>query len=679
MQIVIVGGVAGGASAAARARRLSEDARIVMFERGEHISFANCGLPYYIGGAIKQRERLLVQTPESLHRRFRIDVRTRTEVVRILPEQKQVVARDLTTGQEETVDYDKLVLSPGAQPVVPPIPGVDGTRVFTLRNIADTDAIKAVVDAAPTARAVVVGGGYVGLEMAEALRDRGMDVVLVELAEQVMGPVDPEMAAPLHQHLKLHGVDLRLGTSVKAFREVGGDLHAELSTGETIQCALAVLAIGVRPEVDLASDAGVALGERGGIAVDAQMRTNLPDVFAVGDAVEVMDLVGDCPALIPLAGPANRQGRIAADNCFGRESTYGATQGTAICKVFDLAVGMTGASEKALRRQGRACEKVYVHPASHAGYYPGAMPMSLKLIFDPADGRVLGAQVVGAAGVDKRTDVLAVAVRGGLTVFDLEEMELAYAPPFGSAKDPVNYAGFVAANVLRGDCALCHSDDVNNLRNDQFLLDVRTPAEVAAGTIPGAVNIPVDDLRERLGELPTDRDLLVFCKVGLRGYLACRILQQHGFSCRNLTGGYTTWQAASDTMAEPKPLPRDVHDDTGSTSEDVPEPDAQIVTEIDAVAMQCPGPIMRLTQAMETLDPGQAVTITVADPGFPPDVAAWCQSTGNRLVSVEPVAGGNVRATVARGGVAAAPRRTAATRKTTLVVFRKACPSRRRP
>jgi NADPH-dependent 2,4-dienoyl-CoA reductase/sulfur reductase-like enzyme/peroxiredoxin family protein/rhodanese-related sulfurtransferase/TusA-related sulfurtransferase len=669
MQIVIVGGVAGGASAAARARRLSEEAQIVMFERGEHISFANCGLPYYIGGAIKERERLLVQTPESLHRRFRIDVRTRTEVVRIIPERKQVVARDLTTGREETVDYDKLVLSPGAQPVVPPIPGVELPRVFTLRNVLDTDAIKAAVDAAPTGRAVVVGGGYVGLEMVEALRERGMDVVLVELAEQVMGPVDPEMAAPLHQHLKLHGVDLRLGCSVKAFHDAGAGLHAELSTGETIDCTLAILAIGVRPEVDLARDAGVALGERGGIVVDAQMRTNLPDVFAVGDAVEVTDLVGDCPALIPLAGPANRQGRIAADNCFGRESTYGATQGTAICKVFDLAVGMTGASEKALHRQGRACEKVYVHPASHAGYYPGAAPMSLKLIFDPADGRVLGAQVVGADGVDKRTDVLAIAVRAGLTVFDLEEMELAYAPPFGSAKDPVNYAGFVAANVLRGDAALCHSDDVNNLSEDQLLLDVRTPAEVAAGTIPGAVNIPVDDLRERMGELPTDRELLIFCKVGLRGYLACRILTQNGFGCRNLTGGYTTWQAASGAMDEPKPLSRDVHDDTGATSEDAPAPEAQVVAEIDAVAMQCPGPIMRLTEAMENLQPGQAVAITVADPGFPPDVAAWCRSTGNRLVSVEPIAGGNMCATVARGGVAAAPIRSAAKRKTTLVVF----------
>ena len=551
-RIVIVGGVAGGASAAARARRLSEDAEIILFERGEHISFANCGLPYHIGGTIPDRKRLLVQTPESMRRRFAIDVRVMTEVIRIDREKKLVSARNLATGTELTEHYDVLILSPGAEPVRPSIPGVDAKRIFTLRNLADMDAIKKMVDQEKPQEAAIIGGGYIGLEMAEALRQREIRVILIEVAKQVMAPADPEMVTSLHQQLRLHDVDLRLGTCVTSFVEEGEFLLIHLSTGESIRCSFAILAAGVKPDVHLAREAGLMIGQSGGILVDDHLRTNDPHIFAVGDAIEVTDLVGSSPALIPLAGPASRQGRIAADNALGGNSIYRKTQGTAICKVFDLAFAMTGMSEKALKRAGMPYEKVYVHPASHASYYPGAQPMSLKLLFHPESGKVLGAQAVGADGVDKRIDVLAVAIRAGLSVFDLEELELSYAPPYGSAKDPINYAGFVAGNFLRGDVDLCPLEEIVDPRPNQQLLDVRTPAEVSKGGIPGAMNIPVDELRDRLNELPRDKELLITCQVGLRGYLACRILKQHGFRCRNLSGGYRTYRDFLGIHARPE-------------------------------------------------------------------------------------------------------------------------------
>ncbi len=552
IHIVIVGGVAGGASAAARARRLSETARITIFERGEHISFANCGLPYHIAGTISDRGKLLVQTPEAMRRRFGIDVRTQTEVLAIDPAARTVRVRSRVDGAEQSVSYDYLVLSPGAEPVRPPIPGADHPLVRTLRNMADMDAIKAIIDEHRPERAIVVGGGYIGLEMTEALVQRGVSVSLLVRGPQLMGHADPEMTEPLNAELLRHRVDLRLGTSLQQLTPEPQGLRAFLSDGSEIKAGLVILATGVRPEATLAREAGLAIGERGGISVDEAMRTSDPRIFAVGDAVEVIDYVGGQPALIPLAGPANRQGRIAADNIFGRDSRYDRTQGTAICKVFDLAIGMTGQSEKALRRAGRACEKIYVHPASHAGYYPGAHPLSLKLLFDPADGRILGAQAVGADGIDKRIDVLAVAIRAGMTVFDLEELELAYAPPYGSARDPINQAGFAAANVLRGDVSLAHADQLDTLSDQELLLDVRSPAECTGGMIPGSINIPLDQLRDRLEEIPRDRELIVSCQVGLRGYLACRILSQHGFACRNLSGGYKTWlQTRPFTLAGP--------------------------------------------------------------------------------------------------------------------------------
>jgi NADPH-dependent 2,4-dienoyl-CoA reductase/sulfur reductase-like enzyme/rhodanese-related sulfurtransferase len=544
-RVLVVGGVAGGASAAARLRRLSEEAEIIVFERGDHISFANCGLPYHIGNVIQERDHLLVQTPARMMRRFNMDVRVRSEVVGIDRRKRQVVVRDQAKGREYAEPYDVLVLSPGAEPFRPPIPGVDKAHVFTLRSMTDMDAIKRVVDEDKPAKAVVVGGGYIGLEMAEALTERGVGVSLVELAPQVMGTVDPEMAAPLHEELRRHGVELLLNTSVTGIADgESGGLCVHLSDGNSLDAHLVLLAIGVRPEVTLAREAGLVIGPCGGIAVNERMQTSDANIYAVGDAVEVTDFVGEHATVIPLAGPANRQGRMAADNICGRQSTYRGTQGTAICKVFDLDVAATGANEKRLRQAGRRCEKIYVHPFNYAGYYPGATQMSLKLLFDPQDGTILGAQAVGQDGVDKRIDVLAVAMRAGLTVQDLQHLELCYAPPYGSAKDPVNYAGFVASNVMAGDMPVCHTEDVAQATDEQLLLDVRTPREFKAGTIPGAVNVPVDELRDRLGELPRDKELLVFCQVGLRAYLATRVLLQNGFACRNLSGGYKTYSAA---------------------------------------------------------------------------------------------------------------------------------------
>jgi len=670
-RLLIVGGVAGGASAAARARRLNEDADIILFERGEYISFANCGLPYHIGGAIPDRDRLLVQTPEGMRQRYRIDVRVTSEVTAIDREKHEVEVSDRTAGRTYREAYDALLLSPGAEPVRPPIPGIDSARVRTLRNMADMDAILRLLDEGKPDRAVVVGGGYVGLEMAEALRERGLEVTLVELADQVMPPADPEMAAVLHQELRANGIDLRLGTSVTEFREAGDGLEAVLSTGDTVPCGFAVVAVGVRPEVTLARDAGLDLGETGGILVDEHMRTSDPAIFAVGDAVEVHDFVHGGAALIPLAGPANRQGRIAADNIMGRHSDYRKTQGTAVCKVFGQTIGMTGASEKALTRAGVPYEKVYVHPASHAGYYPGASPVSLKLLFSPDDGAILGAQAVGVRGVDKRIDVLAMAIRGGLTVYDLEEAELAYAPPYGSAKDVVNYAGFVAGNVLRGDGNICHVADVLEPRDNQILVDVRTPDEVAAGTIPGAMAVPLDELRDRLDEIPRDKELLIFCRVGLRGYLACRILSQRGYSCRNLTGGYTTYLMATGGLPKTAPAPKEMTDDTGEYDAMLPSTDrdeAEIVKEIDAGGLQCPGPIQRLKTELEAVGDGEAVAITVTDPGFAADAPAWCHATGHVLREVSPVDGG-YRAVVVKGSPGPRPAAAAGGAGTTIVLF----------
>ncbi len=540
-RILIVGGVAGGASAAARARRLSENAEIIIFERGSYISFANCGLAYHIGGHIADREKLLVQSPEGFNNRFNIQVCTPTEVLSIDRHNQTIVVKNLNTDEDRTERYDALILSPGAEPVVPPTINANLPNVHTLRSMTDMDSIKKAVDGRKISSALIVGGGYIGLEMAEAFRARNLKVTLVELTAQVLGTLDPEMATPLHQELLSRGVDLRLSTSVTAI-ESANVLTVKLSTGEAVQTDLVVLAIGVKPEITLAEKAGIAIGSRGGIAVNAMMQTSVADIYAVGDAVEVQHCPADISTLIPLAGPANRQGRIAADNIFGKNSRYSGTQGTSICKVFNLTAAMTGLNEKLAKKLGIAYEMIYIHPFDHATYYPGASQLSIKLLFSLADGKILGAQAIGIKAVDKRIDVIAVALRAGLTVYALEELELCYAPPYGSAKDPVNYAGFVAANVLHGDVAIFHTKDIPAAYSDAVLLDVRTPREVAAGTIACATNIPLDHLRVRLNELPKDREIFVFCQVGLRGYIACRILTQNGYRCKNLTGGYKTYK-----------------------------------------------------------------------------------------------------------------------------------------
>lgn len=541
-RIVVVGGVAAGMSAACRLRRLDEEAEIVVLERGPHVSFATCGLPYHISGTIRDRERLLVATPELLAARYALDVRVQHEVVAIDRPAREVLVRDLRGAREYRLPYDRLVLAPGAAPQRPPIPGVDHPRVLTLRSLADVDAIVAATRTADPARAVVVGAGYIGLELAEALCFAGLEATLVEARPQVLPAVDPEMAVLLNHELVRNGVDLCLGTTVTAIEARGEGLAVRLSSGDELEAGLVVLATGVRPEVALARDAGLEVGPSGGIRVDGSMRTSDAAILAAGDAVEVVDIVTGEPALIPLAGPASRQGRIAAETIAGRASAYRGSQGTAICKVFELAIGMTGRSETALAAAGRPHEKVHVFGGDHAGYYPGAAPLYLKLLFDPRDGRVLGAQAVGSRGVDKRIDVLAVALRAGMSVEDLERLELCYAPPFGSVRDPVNVAGHVAAGARRGDVALADVREVARPCPGQLVLDVRTREEVAQGAIPGALHVPVDELRQRLGELPRDRELLVVCAVGQRGHVACRFLAQRGFACRNLSGGFALLQ-----------------------------------------------------------------------------------------------------------------------------------------
>ncbi|MGY0146836.1 FAD-dependent oxidoreductase [Edwardsiella tarda] len=544
MKIVIIGGVAGGASAAVRARRLAEEAEIIVLERGRYVSFANCGLPYHIGGVIPQRASLLLKTPEDFRQRFNLDVRVRHEVLAIDVQGKCIEVRDLTSGQVYRESYDRLLLSTGAAPLLPPLPGIESPGVFALRSIDDMDAILAHIASHTVKHATVVGGGFIGLEVTEALRRRGLAVTLLEMGTQVMMPVDAEMAVPLHEMLRANAVDLRLQTALQAIMPCEAGLHLTLSEGSELVSGMVIMAIGVRPESRLAQAAGLALGASGGIRVDSGMSTSAPDIYAVGDAVEAPPFDAALPPLVPLAGPANRQGRIAADAMLGRASHYRGSQAASVCQIFDLTVASVGLSEKLLRRQQRPYETVFVHGPSHAGYYPHATPISLKLIFDPRNGAILGAQAVGKEGVDKRIDVLSVAQRAGLTVADLEHLELCYAPPYNSARDLVNQAGMLANNVLCGDTAICHVADLEQRDPArQCLLDIRSDEELATfGTYPQARHIPLDELRARLDELPRDKEILIGCQSGLRGHVAYRLLVQHGFRARNLTGGYITYR-----------------------------------------------------------------------------------------------------------------------------------------
>ncbi|MGM0845563.1 MAG: CoA-disulfide reductase [Bacillota bacterium] len=542
-KILIIGGVAGGATTAARLRRLDETSEIIMFERGEHISFANCGLPYYIGESIQERGKLLVQTVEGMSRKFNLDIRNLSEVTKINREEKTVTVKNLRNGSVYEENYDVLVLSPGAKPIIPPIPGINEARnLFTLRNIPDTDRIKKVVDEDYPKQAVVIGGGFIGLEMAENLVQRGVGVTIIEMADQVMAPLDYEMAAIVHQHLRDQGVDLILEDGVKAFSNQGKELT--LVSGKVIYTDMTIMSIGVKPESSLAVNAGLSVGERGGILVNDYMQTDDENIFALGDAIEVKDYITGGAAMIPLAGPANRQGRIVANNIYGKKETYKGTLGTGIAKVFELTVASTGNNEKALKKLNKKYRSVHIHPSSHAGYYPGASPIALKLLFHPADGRILGAQAVGKDGVDKRIDVIATAIKGNLSVYDLTEIELAYAPPFSSAKDPVNMAGYVAENMLEDEIQTVQWNEINSvIERGGMLIDVRESIERTNGFIHGSVNIPLGDLRLRLNELPKDKPIYVSCQVGLRGYLAARILKGNGFRVYNLDGGWKTYSA----------------------------------------------------------------------------------------------------------------------------------------
>lgn len=549
-RVVIVGGVAGGASAATRTRRLCEDCEIIVLERGPHVSFANCGLPYFIGGEIIQRNSLLLQTPATLRAQFNLDVRINSEVLSIDAKARRITVREVLTGREYELTYDELVLSPGASPLRPPIPGIERAGHFSVRNIPDVEAIASWINDCEECRAVVVGGGYIGLEMAEQLRHRGMAVTLLEAMPQVMMPLDPEMAAWLHLELVANGIELHLNDAVAAFEapapgETAGASVVVLKSGKRIEADLVILGLGVRPETMLAKNAGLELGALGGIRVNDQMQTSDPHIWAVGDAIEVKDAVTGAWSHIPLAGPANRQGRIAADNLCGRSSRYEGTWGTAILRLFTLSAGCTGANEKALRKAGIPFQVVYLHPGSHAGYYPGAELMAMKILFAPETGKLLGAQAVGQDGVDKRIDVLATALQAGRTMDDIAELELAYAPPFGSAKDPVNMAGMISQDVLQGDVQLAQWSEIATLDPAKtFLLDVRRADERAKGFIPGSVHIPLDQIRSRLNELPRDREIIAYCQSGQRSYFTSRILLQHGFRVRNLSGSYRTWKAA---------------------------------------------------------------------------------------------------------------------------------------
>jgi NADPH-dependent 2,4-dienoyl-CoA reductase/sulfur reductase-like enzyme/rhodanese-related sulfurtransferase len=541
MKLLIIGGVAGGASAAARARRLSEDAEIVLFERGPDVSFANCGLPYHLGEIIPRRDKLLVTTPKQLQERFRLDVRTNSEVEAIDRQNKIVQIRELGHGRVYEEKYDKIILATGAAPIRPPLPGADLPNVFTLRNLTDMDRIKAVMDGG-IKQSVIVGAGFIGLELAENFVHRGIATTILDLNKQILAPFDAEMTTPLVEALTQKGIEVLLGQTAEAISASSHGMTVRLTSGDTRSSQLVVLGIGVRPENKLAVEAGLEIGTRGGVRVDDYLQTSDPDILAVGDMIETKEFGTGQRTQVPLAGPANRQGRIAADNVFGRNTRYRGTQATAILGFFGHTAAMTGLSEKALQRQGKLYRKVYVHPAHHAGYYPGAEGMTLKVIFDPTTGKLLGAQAVGGAGVDKRIDVLAVAIQAGMTVFDLEEMELCYAPQFGSAKDAVNMAGFVAGGLLRGDHPQTDWETISAMTEKPFLIDVRTPLEYANGHIPDAVNVPVDELRERIADLPRNRPVVTYCQAGQRGYLATRILMQAGFTVSNLGGGYKTYR-----------------------------------------------------------------------------------------------------------------------------------------
>lgn len=686
-KVLIVGGVAGGASAAARLRRLDEDTEIVMFEKGEYVSFANCGLPYYIGDTIQDREKLFVQTPEAMRRRFNIDVRVNSEVTGIDPHTKTIRVQSKERGvYEETYDY--LILSPGAKPVRPPLPGIDSVRIHTLRNIPDTDRIKASVTEEGTRSAVVIGGGFIGVEMAENLREIGLDVTLVEAGLQILAPFDPEMAGVLSKELEEQGVRLIIENSVQSFHDKDNYIETVLANGSVLQSDIVILAIGVSPDTAFLRDSGLELGPKGHIIVNNKLETNLDGVYAVGDAVEITDFVTKQKTAIPLAGPANKQGRIAADNICGLDTIYEGSQGTSILKVFGLTGAATGSNEKTLQKLGLPYKVNYVHPNSHASYYPGAAPLTIKLIFNDK-GTVLGSQIVGYDGVDKRIDDIATVIRLRGTVTDLTELELAYAPPYSSAKDPVNMAGYTAENILAGRTEVFTPGDLlKRNKETTILVDVRTEMEHRNGHIEGSLSISIDDLRSRMHELDPNKEIWVYCQVGLRGYTASRILIQHGFKVKNLTGGYKIYQMAQFKPGKVKPpvTPSRLQSETESETvylshrweqQDHTSSAKQPLSfdeSLDACGLCCPGPLIQVKQQMDRLQDGQVLKVTASDPGFYEDIQAWAGMCGNPLLQISKLNDGTVEAYIQKESTSAAPvekttSQTPIPENSTMVVF----------
>lgn len=649
-KIVIIGGVAGGATCAARLRRLDEAAEIVILERGEYISYANCGLPYHVGDVIKSRNALLLQTPEGMRKKFNVDVRVKNEVTEINREAKTITVLSMDSGESYEESYDTLVISTGSSPLRPAIPGIDSPRIQTLWTVPDTDRIRDLVREKGVKSVAVIGGGFIGLEMAENLRHAGLDVSVIEMLNQVMAPLDFEMAQLLHENIVQNGVDLILGDGVDSFTDNGSAVDITLQSGKNVSAELVILSIGVRPNGELAKGAGLEINARGGIVTDDRLRTPDPNIYAVGDVIEVEDLIFKDRTMIPLAGPANKQGRIAADNIAGADERYEGTQGTSVAKVFDLTAASTGANEKGLIRRGmkkgKDYESIIITQNSHAGYYPGAAPMTLKLLFAADGSRIFGAQIVGQDGVDKRIDTISVAIRLGAGTADLEKLELAYAPPYSSAKDPVNMAGFVAGNLLTGKVKF--SDwDVIEKNPDAVLLDVRESEELMAFSLPGAVHIPLGELRDRLGELDKTKEIVAFCAIGVRSYNAARILMQSGFDKVLLYPGGTRFYQSTHykendmTMNNIAPVSDSGHVDNSNT------PTACM--RLDCSGMQCPGPIMKVFETVKDMKDGEVIEVSASDAGFARDIVAWCRRTGNTLVSNER-RGNDYVALVKKGG-----------------------------
>ena len=633
-KIVIVGGVAGGASTATRLRRIDEEANIIMFEKSEYISFANCGLPYYIGVTISERDKLIVTSMESMSNKFNVDIRNFSEVIKIDRDKKKVTVKNHKTNEFYEETYDSLVLSPGASPLKPPIPGINGcNNLFTLRNIPDTDKIKFFIDENKPKHATVVGGGFIGLEMLENLHDLGLELTLVEASEQVMAPLDMEMASIIHEHLVDKGVEVILKDGVNEFQNDGQKIV--LKSGKEINTDMIILSIGVKAETDIAKECGIKLNQRGAIVVDKHMKTSDENIYALGDAVEIIDFVNKKPTMIPLAWPANRQGRIVADNICGKKSEYKGSLGSSVAKIFDYTVAVTGNNEKILKKLGINYEVIHIHPSSNASYYPGSFPISYKMTFDPKDGKIFGAQGVGISGVEKRIDIIATAIKGNLTIYDLQDVEVCYAPPYNSAKDPVNMLGYYAENIIENKVNTIQWNEVDKLdKKNSIILDVREEFELATGIIENSINIPLPVLRDRLNEIPKDKKVYVTCQVGLRGYIGCRILSQNGFDCANIDGGIKTYLAVK--KAE-KALNSQNNKNLNNEGEEMKKEDfnkdnINAHVTLDACGLQCPGPIRRVFEEINKMEENQILEVRASDPGFTKDIDSWCDKTGNTLL-----------------------------------------------